>query len=277
METVSKNFRFNDTIYNSDKEGTIRSVIGNDVKIIEYHESDIIIDNIINVNVKYEMLNFNAFKLYKVEKTKLLKLLSDRYIIDEIIDTLTNERIKIKIIVDFNITDSPKFIYIKYFSSPYPDITLYGKEITINDVFHSWCSIYDAQYLSYHKTKIDHILKDDQQFKTLLKDNVKIDIEKELKAYEELTAFKNNNYNNTCYDITYLKGETEIIDVSNQTPNDLRKLINETGILILSEFRFHPYALIKIKNTEVIITPQTIENLIIVLEYDGYNYNMLKN
>lgn len=276
MNEVIKNIIVPNNIYYADPYSAVRSILGNDVEIIELNVSDIILpNNNIIINVKYKMVDFDAFKLYKVEKTKLLKQLSDRYIIDEIEDTTTNEKINIKIIVDFNITDSPKYVYLKYYNSPYPDLTLYGKEITKNDVFHSWCSIFDSIYLSYHGVSIKHILNEDKTFKTLLSKSVELDEKKELEAYKELTALKNNNFNNACYDIDYLKGDIEIINVSNLTPKDLKKMIGETGILILSEFRKHPFCLLKIKNNESKITSSTIENLIIVLEYDGFNFNIL--
>lgn len=276
MNEITKNLIIPNSIYYADPFSAVRSILGNDVEILELNISDLVLfnDKVI-VNVKYKMLDFDAFKLYKVEKTKLLKQLSDRYIIDEIIDTITNEKINIKIIVDFNITDSPKYVYLKYYNSPYPDLTIYGKEVTKNDVFHSWCSIFDSLYLSYHGTSIKHILNEDKQFKTLTKKEIELNEKEELNAYNEMTAYKNNNFNNACYDIDYLKGETEILNLSNLTPKDLKKMINTTGILILSEFRKCPFCLIKIKNEESIITESTIENLIIVLEYDGYNFNLL--
>jgi hypothetical protein len=289
--TIIKNISIPSRLYYANKYEAVRSILGNDVEIEELNESNILLpNNNLIINVKYSMLNFNSFKIYKATKTKLLMELSDKYVIDEIIDTITDEKIKIKIISNFNITGDFKYISLWYYNSSYPEFSLYAKEVTKSNIFHSYCSVFDNSYLSYHGTAIEHILDPKKQFKSLVKSTLNINFKEESKAFHDFIKFKNNNFNNSCYDISYLKSlnlnenelnekESEtnpyIIDLSNSTPNDLNKFIGTTGVLLLSENRKNPFVVVKIPNEDLIITKNTINNLIIVLEYDGFNYNLL--
>ena len=154
---------------------------------------------------------------------------------------------------------------------------LYGKEINKSNVFHAYCSIFDTYHFTYHGSSIKPIINDDKQFSTLISVNSP-DLQVETDILKSFIKFSSNSFNNTVYDISYINSPSikiEIFDVSKLTPNDLFKWIGQTGIIIISEKRKHPFVIGKIENDDIIITESTIINVINVLEYDGYNLKLL--
>ncbi len=59
--------RFPSSIYYADPYAAIRSVLGNDVEILDYKESNVILpDSSILVTVQYSAIDFDLFKLCKI-------------------------------------------------------------------------------------------------------------------------------------------------------------------------------------------------------------------
>lgn len=280
---ISKNIIVPTSIYQSGIYSAVRSILGNDIEIIDVKESDLILpNNNVLICVEYNTFDFDNFRLYKIIKTRRLSQLSDKYVADEIIDTITNEVIKIKVMVNFNTTEE-KYILLKSYISPMPDILLYGKEINTTNVFHSYCSIFDTQYFTYHGTNVQLLLEPTDsktKFKSLIKKSVNPpNVGIELECLRNFIKFNGNNFNNIVYDISYLNlkslNESNLVDISELTPNDLYALIGTTGILLISENRHYPFVVCKIDNDDAVLTESTIINLLAVIEYDCYNYNLL--
>ena len=94
--------RFPSSIYYADPYAAIRSVLGNDIEILDYKESNIILpDSNILVNVKYSAIDFDLFKLWKIEDTKITSQQSQKVVATKLRDTITNE-----ILSDDKIEDS---------------------------------------------------------------------------------------------------------------------------------------------------------------------------
>lgn len=299
----SKNITLPSNIYYTNPNAAVRSILGNDVEIVNIEESDVILPNdSILLKVDYKMIDFNSFKLYKVVETKALSQQSNKKISTVLIDTITNEQLTDRNIIVMTTNTSNFYVFLKYSTINNSNQSLnnitsyYGLEVsTPNAVLHSYCSIFDSNYLSYHGNIIPKILNDDDQFN---KYNIKIDssIEFETQNYKQLTKIKNNNFTSTCYDISYLKDidnintynmiefnkadfktlkQPTLLNLINAKVSDLKKLTNNKGIIIVSQFRQSPFIILFIPTNSEVITESTLSNLKTVLEYDIYNYNLL--
>lgn len=301
----SRNITLPSNIYYTNPYSAVRSILGNDVEIINIEESDIILPNdSILLKVDYKMIDFNSFKLYKVVETKALSQQSNKKISTVLVDTITNEQLTDRNIMVMTTNTSNFYVFLKYSTisnstQPSNNITsYYGLEVsTPNAVLHSYCSIFDSNYLSYHGNDIPAILKDNERFN---KYNIKIDasVEFETQNYKQLTKIKNNNFTSTCYDISYLKDVDKIntynmvefndanfktlkqptlLNLINAKVSDLNNLKNNKGIIIVSQFRQSPFVILFIPSDSEIITDSTLSNLRTVLDYDIFNYNLLIN
>ena len=240
-------------IYYKDPIQAVKSLLGNDVEIISTKVNHIILHNgYISVCVNYKALDFNSFKLYKVLETKLLTVNTNTYVATKIQDTITNEIITtpVKLGVKGN---SFKYIYIIYINAlnqiNYGGVNIKSK----HDVFHSYSSLFDSKYLSYHGTSIPKLVKDNEPLNKLLEYKSKNVLENDIKSLNNLLT-KNNNYSKTVYTLNNsdLKGikyktleelnkefETKskvsgLVDLSNYSLNDLLKLLlNKKGNIIL--------------------------------------------
>ena len=84
--------RFPSSIYYADPYAAIRSVLGNDVEIISFKESNVILpDSSILINVEYSAIDFDLFKLYKIEDTKITSNSTQKIVATKLRDTVTNE------------------------------------------------------------------------------------------------------------------------------------------------------------------------------------------
>ena len=248
-------------IYYKDPIQAVKSLLGNDVEIISTKVNHIILHNgYISVCVNYKALDFNSFKLYKILETKLLTVNTNTYVATKIQDTITNEIITtpVKLGVKGN---SFKYIYIIYINTlnqiSYGGVNIKSK----HDVFHSYSSLFDSKYLSYHGTSIPKLVKDNEPLNKLLEYKSKNILENDIKSLNNLLT-KNNNYSKTVYTLNSsdLKGikyksleelnkefETKskvsgLIDLSQYSLNDLLKLLlNKKGNIILSNQRDNPF------------------------------------
>ena len=280
-------------IYYKDPIQAVKSLLGNDVEIISTKVNHIILHNgYISVCVNYKALDFNSFKLYKVLETKLLTVNTNTYVATKIQDTITNEIITtpVKLGVKGN---SFKYIYIIYINTlnqiSYGGVNIKSK----HDIFHSYSSLFDSKYLSYHGTSIPKLVKDNEPLNKLLEYKSKNVLENDIKSLNNLLT-KNNNYSKTVYTLNSsdLKGikyksleelnkefETKskvsgLIDLSNYSLNDLLKLLlNKKGNIILSNQRDNPFmCYISLDNNYHLLTENVLNNLITVVSYDAFNY-----
>ncbi|MCI6931978.1 MAG: hypothetical protein MR765_02380 [Tenericutes bacterium] len=280
-------------IYYKDPIQAVKSLLGNDVEIISTKVNHIILHNgYISVCVNYKALDFNSFKLYKVLETKLLTVNTNTYVATKIQDTITNEIITtpVKLGVKGN---SFKYIYIIYINTlnqiSYGGVNIKSK----HDIFHSYSSLFDSKYLSYHGTTIPKLVKDNEPLNKLFEYKSKNILENDIKSLNNLLT-KNNNYSKTVYTLSSsdLKGikyksleelikEFEtiskvsgLIDLSNYSLNDLIKLLlNKKGNIILSNQRDNPFmCYISLDNNYHLLTENVLNNLITVVSYDAFNY-----
>ena len=280
-------------IYYKDPIQAVKSLLGNDVEIISTKVSHIILHNgYISVCVNYKALDFNSFKLYKILETKLLTANTNTYVATKIQDTITNEIITtpVKLGVKGN---SFKYIYIIYINTlnqiSYGGVNIKSK----HDIFHSYSSLFDSKYLSYHGTSIPKLVKDNEPLNKLLEYKSKNILENDIKSLNNLLT-KNNNYSKTVYTLNSsdLKGikyksleelikefETKskvsgLIDLNNYSLNDLLKLLlNKKGNIILSNQRDNPFmCYISLDNNYHLLTENVLNNLITVVSYDAFNF-----
>ena len=280
-------------IYYKDPIQAVKSLLGNDVEIISTKVNHIILHNgYISVCVNYKALDFNSFKLYKILETKLLTANTNTYVATKIQDTITNEIITtpVKLGVKGN---SFKYIYIIYINTlnqiSYGGVNIKSK----HDIFHSYSSLFDSKYLSYHGTSITKLVKDNEPLNKLLSFKTKNVLENDIKSLNNLLT-KNNNYSKTVYTLNNsdLKGikyksleelnkefETKskvsgLIDLSQYSLNDLLKLLlNKKGNIILSNQRDNPFmCYISLDNNYHLLTENVLNNLITVVSYDAFNF-----
>ena len=280
-------------IYYKDPIQAVKSLLGNDVEIISTKVNHIILHNgYISVCVNYKALDFNSFKLYKILETKLLTVNTNTYVATKIQDTITNEIITtpVKLGVKGN---SFKYIYIIYINTlnqiSYGGVNIKSK----HDIFHSYSSLFDSKYLSYHGTSIPKLIKDNEPLNKLLEYKSKNVLDNDIKSLNNLLT-KNNNYSKTVYTLNSsdLKGikyksleelnkefETKskvsgLIDLSQYSLNDLLKLLlNKKGNIILSNQRDNPFmCYISLDNNYHLLTENVLNNLITVVSYDAFNF-----
>lgn len=303
-ETLSKNLILPSNLYYNNPIKSVRSLLGNDVTIINTTVNDIILhNNNILVNVEYSTLDFNAFELYEVLEVKSLSTQSNKYVATKIKNLLTSKITKTDVILN-EPTNVSSYIFIKCFSIvTNSDISYYGIIVKSKvDCLHSYSSIFDTQYLSYHGTNIKHIISNTSNFSSIESDKVssisskpvsiKPNKSNEVDAFKEL-KLSNNNFNLQVYDTSYLhinfdtvsdivelkdyKSNTinpTLINVSSSSLNDLVKAFNNVkGLILVSKFRVNPCVILFVPTDNVTITVNQLENLSIMLEYDLYNLN----
>lgn len=305
----SKNIILPSTLYYNNPIKSVRSILGNDVTIINTTVNDIILhNNNILVNVEYSTLDFNTFELYEVLDVKGLSTQSNKYVATKIKNLLTSKIIETNVILN-EPTNVSSYIFIKCFNIvTNSDISYYGIIVkTKVDCLHSYSSIFDTQYLSYHGTSIKHIITESVNFNSIVKEtksnNTKPNTSKEVSSSisREVDAFKelklsNNNFNLQVYDTSYLhinfdtvsdvvelkdyKPNTEtptLIDVSSSSLNDLIETFNNVkGLILVSKFRINPCVILFVPIDNITITINQLENLSIMLEYDLYNLNQIE-
>ena len=301
--------RFPSSIYYADPYAAIRSILGNDIEILDYKESNIILpDSNILVNVKYSAIDFDLFKLWKIEDTKITSQQSQKVVATQLRDTITGEllnsiandastnarataanatandsisRIPPKIVIISNYSPKYKLVFIKYLDrvnlNSNQNIRYYGfVPQSKSDVLHSYCSIVDNQYLSYHgsKLKLPNVGKS-EAYLTNNCDSAKLNIQNETRSIQKLftTGIETNNFTNLNFDLsvifniaraTIANGTTStiangttaeiekeidlnssslsvssgFINLAGKSADEIKKaFVGQRGIIILSKFR----------------------------------------
>lgn len=312
MNSTLKNIslRIPSSIYYANPYASVRSIIGNDVEIINIKPSNVILnDSTLLINVDYSSIDFDLFKIYEVIETKILSQQSSETIATKIKDVDSGEIIEKNIILyDSNInTESKKnkYIFIKFIDNiNYINIKYYGEVVNSSNVLHSYCSIVDTKFLSYHGTSIKHTKNFEkatsEKLGILLPKTIKSEIstDSESKAYYKLITTSPNNYTNSNFELSniYLKfgynnttelNSIKLKDISNvknisiislcdYTIDDINKyLLNQHGIIIISKYRENPLSIIFIPSDSDIITKDNITALLLVIDYDIYNLSLI--
>lgn len=309
--------RFPSSIYYADPYAAIRSVLGNDVEIINFKESNVILpDSSILINVEYSAIDFDLFKLWKIEETKITSNSTQKIVATKLIDTITSKPLsdsidKIVVISNYSENSKYKLIYIKYLDR----INLLGNNANIkyygfapqtkSEVLHSYCSIIDTKFLSYHGNKLTA-----PSISNLDKSQYnQINVQNEIKALQKLSSngIETNNFTNSNFDLSAiynLIGDSKlesgqnskienslneiklnevstksgIINLNNLKPDEIKKaLVGQKGILILSKFRDNIMSVVYLNTNQsnnIHITENIIDNLLLVINYDCYNLNL---
>lgn len=309
--------RFPSTIYYADPYSAIRSILGNDVEIISFKESNIILpDGNILVDVEYSTIDFDLFRLYSIEETKIISQQSQKTVATKLKDTITNEIIdssdengKNKIVVISNAdAKNKKYIFIKYSdragsSTNLKNLKYYGySPSTKSDVLHSYCSILDNDFLSYHGTLLKHtpdfkdsLIRNDPQ------NSKDFNFNNEFMALQRLDAkCETNNFTNANLDLsTFLQfadrnpqnskfGEIKLDDVKNGISgiinltglkiDDIKNtFVGQKGIILISKYRENVNAVgFFTSNLNTLITENCINNMLMILDYDNFNLKLTK-
>ena len=317
MNSTLKNIslRIPSSIYYANPYASVRSIIGNDVEIINVKPSNIILnDDTLLINVDYSSIDFDLFKIYEVIETKILSQQSVETIATKIKDIDTDETIEKNILI-YNPeiqtkTNSKKYIFIRFIDNiNYTHIKYYGEIVNSSNVLHSYCSIIDTKFLSYHGTDIKHttkfkeLMNTNKKINSILPDNQltnKINKNNESEAYYKLITMSPNNYTNSNFELSNIYSKlgynntTElniiklkdidsfkgigIISLGDYTINEISNyLLNKHGIIIISRYRENPLIVVFISSDSDIITKNNIEALLLVIDYDVHNLNLITN
>lgn len=235
--------------FNKDEYSAIRSVLGNDVFIKSYTKNDIVLPNgQLIIDVEFEQIDFNSFKIYKVSNAKQLNVNSDKYIVEF---THENNPVYVKLIKPKLSKESDGF-YIRLYSckqeTPYESeklnqlydpltIHYYGLQVLdYTDIQHDFCSIFGNSKLSYHGTQLETKL--DNNFKNVIgkipKEIINVDTKKEMKAFTELNTitkdYVSNYYNISCFKKSDLINEMKVVTPKDE--NDYKEIQKYSNCIV---------------------------------------------
>lgn len=314
--------RFPSSIYYADPYAAIRSVLGNDVEIISFKESNIILpDSSILINVEYSAIDFDLFKLYKVEDTKITSNSTQKIVATKLRDTITDELLdesKIVVLSNYSANSKYNLIFIKYLDR----INLFGSNGNIkyygfvpqckSDVLHSYCSIVDTEFLSYHGNKLKF---EESKLNSIKSSTSGLNIQNEIKSIQKLfsTGVETNNFTNSNFDLSVIYNLMNSDLKTEYSPNSMKEIekeiklnevstksgiinlnfvsgenklkideikkafVGQKGVILLSKFRDNIMSIVYIntnQSSNIYITENIINNLILVMSYDYYNLNL---
>lgn len=281
------------SIYYADPHAAVRSILGNDVSIVDLTVLDVILPNeSILIKATFNTVDFNAFKLYKVLETKILNQQSKKYVATKVTDSLTGEEINVIINLNEIPTKKEFYILIKYFQNmSSTDVKYYGTEVNLSNFKQGYISIFDSSYLSYHGNSLE--VPKVKEIPVL----EKVDAKYETSVFKSLLKIKNSNFTSSCLDISYihkalglssklnafdvcsisdcLKNNPEICLICLNNPDELDKLVGTNSVLIICANRKHLLTVILISDPSTVLTQNAINNAKLILNYDLYNYNLL--
>ena len=297
MRSVSTNLQIPSSIYYADPYAAVRGILGNDVELVSVNEQPMYLpDSNVLVNVEYKMLDFDIFRLYKIITSKTLNNISSQTVATQIQDTRTKDIINtlvilstppsqtsymfIKCIATVNATMTP--MQIKYYGVPV---------VKPADVLHSFSSVVDAEFISYHGTQLTHSVEKIPK--------LTLNSHTETSAFRQLMTLKSNNYTGISHPIIRLMstvGQSDldiiklkdisstsltkpcILDMSDMTPSQIvDRLVGKDGIIIVSEMRECLWAAVYIPSDDAHITSQCIDKLLILLSNDAFNYDVISD
>ena len=165
---------------------------------------------------------------------------------------------------------------------------------TKSDVLHSYCSILDNDFLSYHGT----LLKHTPNFKdSIIECNSKdFNFNNEFMALQKLDAkCETNNFTNANLDLSTFfqfsdsnlkfseiklddvkNGKSGIINLTGLKIDDIKKaFVGQKGIILISKYRENVNAVgFFTTNLNTLITENCIDNMLMILDYDNFNLKL---
>lgn len=291
MRSVSTNLQIPSSIYYADPYAAVRSVLGNDVELVSVNEQPMYLpDSNVLVNVEYKMLDFDIFRLYKIITSKTLNNISSQTVATQIQDTRTKDMINTLVIISSSQTS---YMFIKCIATVNATMTpmqikYYGVPVMKPaDVLHSFSSVVDAEFISYHGTQLTHGVEKIPR--------LTLNSHTETSAFRQLMTLKSNNYTGISHPIIKLMstvGQSDldiiklkdisstltkpcILDMSDMTPSQIVDKLVGKGIIIVSEMRECLWAVVYIPSDDAHITSQCIDKLLILLSNDAFNYDVM--
>lgn len=291
MRSVSTNLQIPSSIYYADPYAAVRSVLGNDVELVSVNEQPMYLpDSNVLVNVEYKMLDFDIFRLYKIITSKTLNNISSQTVATQIQDTRTKDMINTLVIISSSQTS---YMFIKCIATVNATMTpmqikYYGVPVMKPaDVLHSFSSVVDAEFISYHGTQLTHGVEKIPK--------LTLNSHTETSAFRQLMTLKSNNYTGISHPIIKLMstvGQSDldiiklkdisstltkpcILDMSDMTPSQIVDKLVGKGIIIVSEMRECLWAVVYIPSDDAHITSQCIDKLLILLSNDAFNYDVM--
>lgn len=291
MRSVSTNLQIPSSIYYADPYAAVRSVLGNDVELVSVNEQPMYLpDSNVLVNVEYKMLDFDIFRLYKIITSKTLNNISSQTVATQIQDTRTKDMINTLVIISSSQTS---YMFIKCIATVNATMTpmqikYYGVPVMKPaDVLHSFSSVVDAEFISYHGTQLTHGMEKIPK--------LTLNSHTETSAFRQLMTLKSNNYTGISHPIIKLMstvGQSDldiiklkdisstltkpcILDMSDMTPSQIVDKLVGKGIIIVSEMRECLWAVVYIPSDDAHITSQCIDKLLILLSNDAFNYDVM--
>lgn len=300
MRSVSTNLQIPSSIYYADPYAAVRGILGNDVELVSVNEQPMYLpDSNVLVNVEYKMLDFDIFRLYKIITSKTLNNISSQTVATQIQDTRTKDMINTLVIISTPPSQT-SYMFIKCIATVNATMTpmqikYYGVPVMKPaDVLHSFSSVVDAEFISYHGTQLTHGVEKIPK--------LTLNSHTETSAFRQLMTLKSNNYTGISHPIIKLMstvGQSDldiiklkdistssassssltkscILDMSDMTPSQIvDKLVGKSGIIIVSEYRECLWAVVYIPSDDAHITSQCINKLLILLSNDAFNYDVM--
>jgi hypothetical protein len=284
-KTMNRNIVLPGSFYELNPVTAIKSILGNDVKIIEYKKLPVILthSNVL-VHVEYTYLDLDPFKLFKINSTKQLANNQQKYVtnIDGHTILFTNNNnnqpfwTKLRNIKENGYQmNAGEFEYNIYY---------YGSIIrSQQDIQNSYCSIILNNELGLHGTKIEVYANYKKPFKDLIPNHTfKTDVNYEKNLISTYCAI--NNYTIAKkIDTTYWMSEIDknnipdsiVIDCSDISPNDLvKKLSRQKAVIFCLSQRKNPFVFLLIPHRDGCIKLPQIQILVNTLILDAMNLNV---
>ena len=277
------------SIYNTNPEKAIMSILGNDIKINSYNSSSFITNNDeLYVNVDYSYVDVNPFSIYLIEDLKHCNTVSN-YLVCKIQNNfvlITSKPKKLPCYIKIDTIKTKKFqlsadtdIFISY-----RGIILRNK----HDIFNNFTNLIEVPKLSLHGSNLYKSIKKpdvpfNQQFKNLIKlypfnMNSEKDIFKSSDMFNIPGIDKHISINNFKHvDIKNIP-DSVIINCEELSPIDIfQQYVDKTGIIFISNKRNSPFVFYYIPNEFYKITKTFLKQMLYVLCKDAENLELFEN
>lgn len=244
----------------------IKSIIGNDIKIISYNKADEILhNNNCVVDVEYDCLDFSPFDIYFVDEVKKLNVNSEKYVAK-----INNKIVKLKLDSkrsNFYIRISP--INFSTTTEETVEINYNGFEVNENNLLCDFCTIFGNKYLTFHGNTVTSNPKFNLR--------VKPDIKKDNKAFNRFRSINKKDIKTFNHELELsnkIIDKPIVFDFSDMKKEEIIESINNTskGIFILIHNRSSPYSVIYIPDLNFRISNIQKEYLLDAIFKDIENY-----
>lgn len=292
--------------YRKDPHEAVRSLLGNDVKIIDIYVNPIVdTRGRLLVDVEYSIIDFSPFSIFYISSLKKLNNASDIHVADltNAVCATNHENLpQEKVLCNLKPSEVDlvaKYIPIHVYASiPQRDgdnrFSYSG--FVVRNPLHAYATILSQQETSYHGFNVENVRKlydhDDKNIHesdtgiNINGNQIKyITIDDELKIYKKLSTFYINNYQSSLYNIKFLTDQHGDVQFVDALPKDyldtkimyvlhirtLRKLIGCYGVIVADSNR-NPNHILFIPNRFMALTEKLIESVIKFVENDKINF-----